>query len=354
MATQGKISNRNIVFTKILYQFTFLHHILGFDITNTSMRIFRENIHFQKANEMRKQYRFKYNLLRERCDAIRQDNEQLVSRIWEVQQLYKEGLKHRKYLMDKLDSYGDNFRSIPICVPNETDKDAQIFKEKIANKNNFSYISESGLLSNENSQSSISNFSIPMNDNSLAWKRSLLESGDEWNSMLAQGHKKAKKGKKEKKEPKSSNPVGRPRKKDKKEKKMNVDFSNDTSHLSMQSDSEHAYQLPRPELMQPNSSLLSEDPGNSSGSERLAMPKRPHNAYFYFCQDHRSNVQKELQKQLGPNVVIDKKQVAGILTAQWNELPFERKQAYFKLQEDRKREYLIAMRKYKDSKVINQ
>ena len=33
---------------------------------------------------MRKQYRFKYNLLRERCDAIRQDNEQLVSRIWEV------------------------------------------------------------------------------------------------------------------------------------------------------------------------------------------------------------------------------------------------------------------------------
>merc|ERR1712133_243870 len=152
MATQGKISNRNIVFTKILYQFTFLHHILGFDITNTSMRIFRENIHFQKANEMRKQYRFKYNLLRERCDAIRQDNEQLVSRIWEVQQLCKEGLKHRKYLMDKLDSYGDNFRSIPICVPNETDKDAQIFKEKIANKNNFSYISESGLLSNENSQ----------------------------------------------------------------------------------------------------------------------------------------------------------------------------------------------------------
>ena len=104
--------------------------------------------------------------------------------------------------MDKLDSYGDNFRSIPICVPNETDKDAQIFKEKIANKNNFSYISESGLLSNENSQSSISNFSIPMNDNSLAWKRSLLESGDEWNSMLSQGHKKAKKGKKEKKEPK--------------------------------------------------------------------------------------------------------------------------------------------------------
>ena len=29
---------------------------------------------------------------------------------------------------------------------------------------------------------------------------------------------------------------------------------------------------------------------------------------------------------MGPNVTIDKKQVAGILTSQWNELPFEKKQ----------------------------
>ena len=97
--------------------------------------------------------------------------------------------------MDKLDSYGDNFRSIPICVPNETEKDAQIFKEKIASKNNFSSLSESGLLSNENSQSSLSNFSIPMTENSF-------QSRDDWNSMLSHGHKKSKKGKKEKKEPK--------------------------------------------------------------------------------------------------------------------------------------------------------
>ena len=106
--------------------------------------------------------------------------------------------------MDKLDSYGDNFRNIPICVPNETDKDAQIFKEKIANKNinSYSYFSESGLLSNDNSQSSISNFSIPMTENSLSWKRNVLESGDDLNSILSHGRKKAKKGKKEKKEPK--------------------------------------------------------------------------------------------------------------------------------------------------------
>ena len=33
-----------------------------------------------------------------------------------------------------------------------------------------------------------------------------------------------------------------------------------------------------------------------------------------------------MQRQLGNDIVIDKKQVAGILTSQWNELPFERKQ----------------------------
>merc|ERR1712150_25798 len=80
------------------------------------------------------------------------------------------------------------------------DKDAQIFKEKIANKNinSYSYFSESGLLSNDNSQSSISNFSIPMTENSLSWKRNVLESGDDLNSILSHGRKKAKKGKKEK------------------------------------------------------------------------------------------------------------------------------------------------------------
>ena len=45
---------------------------------------------------MRKQYRLKYNLLRERCDAIRQDNEQLVSRIWQVF-LYKQYSYQRVY-----------------------------------------------------------------------------------------------------------------------------------------------------------------------------------------------------------------------------------------------------------------
>ena len=46
--------------------------------------LLRQNLDPRKATEIKRQYRLKYNLLRERCDAISQDNEQLVSRIWQV------------------------------------------------------------------------------------------------------------------------------------------------------------------------------------------------------------------------------------------------------------------------------
>ena len=115
-----------------------------------------------------------------------------------MQQLCKEGSKHRKYLMDKLDSYGDNYRNIPICVPNETDKDAQLFKEKIANKNIsncYPYFHDGDLRDNQNSLSSMSNFSLPMTDSISNWNGGSFESG----CILSHGPKKAKKSKKERK-----------------------------------------------------------------------------------------------------------------------------------------------------------
>ena len=64
-------------------------------------------------------YRKKYNLLLERCNAIQQDNELLVSRVKEVKKLWKRGLRERRLLVNKLDSYGDNFRNVPIVFPVE-------------------------------------------------------------------------------------------------------------------------------------------------------------------------------------------------------------------------------------------
>ena len=105
--------------------------------------------------------------------------------------------------MDKLDSYGDNFRNIPICVPNETDKDAQLFKEKIAKKNinSFSYLQDGDSRENPIISSS-SNFSFPLTDNISNWNGSSFEAGNAWNNMLSHGHKKLKKSKKERKEAK--------------------------------------------------------------------------------------------------------------------------------------------------------
>ena len=74
------------------------------------------------SREKRKALRTKASLLRERISAIRQDNDLLVSKISSIGRLCKLRLAHRKHLMDRLDAHGDNFRDVPVLVPNETSK----------------------------------------------------------------------------------------------------------------------------------------------------------------------------------------------------------------------------------------
>jgi len=76
-------------------------------------------------------YRKKYNLLLERCSAIQQDNELLVSRVKEVNKLCKRGLRERKLLINKLDSYGDNFRNVPIVFPVEEEVAKKVKDKKL-------------------------------------------------------------------------------------------------------------------------------------------------------------------------------------------------------------------------------
>ena len=102
--------------------------------------------------------------------------------------------------MDKLDLYGDNFRNVPICVPNETESDALAFKELIANKrvNIPPYLHEGSLDTTETNQRSL----LPGADTNSNWRRNFEESGEAWSSLLMHGHKKTKKLKKQKKEAK--------------------------------------------------------------------------------------------------------------------------------------------------------
>ena len=75
-------------------------------------------------------YRKKYNLLLERCNAIQQDNELLVSRVREVNRLWKRGLRERKLVIERLDTYGDNFRNVPIVFPVEEEAAKKVKDKK--------------------------------------------------------------------------------------------------------------------------------------------------------------------------------------------------------------------------------
>lgn len=66
-------------------------------------------------------YRKKYLLLLERCRAIQQDNELLVSRVTEVRRLERRSRRERRMLIKRLDSHGDNFRNVPIVLPQSDD-----------------------------------------------------------------------------------------------------------------------------------------------------------------------------------------------------------------------------------------
>eukprot|EP00092_Neocalanus_flemingeri_P071490 GFUD01087891.1.p1 GENE.GFUD01087891.1~~GFUD01087891.1.p1 ORF type:complete len:280 (+),score=92.09 GFUD01087891.1:61-900(+) len=82
-------------------------------------------------------YRKKYNLLLERCRAIQQDNELLVSRVKEVKKLWKRGRKERKFLINRLDSHGDNFRNVPITFPIEDDSSKKLKDKKMKKLNSL-------------------------------------------------------------------------------------------------------------------------------------------------------------------------------------------------------------------------
>jgi len=89
-------------------------------------------------------YRKKYNLLLERCRAIDQDNELLVSRVKEVRKLLKRGKAERRFLINRLDLHGDNFRNVPIVFPAEDDTSKKLKDKKAKKVSNLEETSATG------------------------------------------------------------------------------------------------------------------------------------------------------------------------------------------------------------------
>lgn len=76
-------------------------------------------------------YRRKYMLMMERINAIKQDNEVVARRIKEVKKLWKKSLKERRLIITKLDTYGDNFRNVPLVFPAEDETNKKMKDRKL-------------------------------------------------------------------------------------------------------------------------------------------------------------------------------------------------------------------------------
>ncbi|XP_054721399.1 uncharacterized protein LOC129231173 [Uloborus diversus] len=64
-------------------------------------------------------YEKKYFALLQRCEIIKQSNERLVNRIYYVKKLLRRRKKERKFLMQRLDGYGDDYRAIAATLFSE-------------------------------------------------------------------------------------------------------------------------------------------------------------------------------------------------------------------------------------------
>ena len=184
-----------------------------------------------------------------------QDNENLVKRIIEVEQLVNDSLGHRKSIMARLDTYGDNYRSVPVVIPSEAEAASSV----------------------RSTQPSISAVD--------------------------------KKG-----------PSGKKRKL--------MDASAAASMAPSSAESEASSGTKTPQARTPRDKSL---------------PKRPHNAFFYFSQERRPALQREMPH-------LTKKELASILSQRWSEIPQHEKQVYIQLQNERKRQYQMIMAQYNENK----
>lgn len=64
----------------------------------------------------------KYFALRKKCEQIQQANEKVVNRIQHVKKMIKRYKRERRFLANRLDDYGDNYKDVQVPVMWEEDK----------------------------------------------------------------------------------------------------------------------------------------------------------------------------------------------------------------------------------------
>ncbi|CAG0914807.1 unnamed protein product [Notodromas monacha] len=61
----------------------------------------------------------KYERICQKCASLQKENERIVFHLQQLKRAIKRRRKERKFLMDRLDAHGDNFRKAPIAYPIE-------------------------------------------------------------------------------------------------------------------------------------------------------------------------------------------------------------------------------------------
>ncbi|XP_008551517.1 uncharacterized protein LOC130672233 [Microplitis mediator] len=79
-------------------------------------------------------YKRKYQILLERCEVLQQDNERLVYRFQKIRKLLKRTRKEKKFLIDRLDKHGDQWRDAPMGVLEENNIFSATVKPEKLNK----------------------------------------------------------------------------------------------------------------------------------------------------------------------------------------------------------------------------
>jgi len=234
------------------------------------------------TKRQKKKMRMTVSLLKERINAISQDNDVLVNKINGISKLCKLRLAHRKHLMDRLHAHGDNFKDVPILVPNETSKDKQ-------------------------------------------------EIRDHHQQLPSQ--QRAKRPYKKRRHPDSAGTTAPASIAPEEERELNSSNSVNKKVASISKKSRK-----KDEIL-------------AAAAAATEMPKKPHNAYFYFCHEFRLSVVSSLQRN-DQDSPPDKREVASVLTAKWNALTFDQKQVYYRIQDEKKKEYESAMKRWQEHNPV--
>ncbi|XP_064613622.1 uncharacterized protein LOC135477446 [Liolophura sinensis] len=230
----------------------------------------------------------KYFTLRKKCEQMQQANEKLVNRLQHVKKIIKKYKRERRFLVNRLEEYGDNYKDVPVPVMWEEDQLYSFLKPPPPYPE--IPIPQEGLT--DGLAPPISALSPGVGFESLSTVHPILAGLGVGEEGLLSSLSPTPGG--------SGQPKAKRMKTDKMEKDRNA-------------------------------------------------PKKPANAFLMFCQQQRNTVQEEYFKEKSEE--ISHQELTRRLAQRWNSLASEEKRIYYEMYEREKERYDKEMKEYATKEV---